>query len=354
MKLSIISFTNKGMELSKRIKKQFPGEKLFLYTKCSFGQQVEEEKAITHVDQSLSEWTGQQMKEHRGLLFIGACGIAVRAIAPFLTDKLNDAPVLVMDEQGRYVIPLLAGHVGGANELAQLLQERTGAIPVITTATDLNHRFAVDLFARKNELQIVNKDGIARISSAILAGEEITMAIEEGHWEEEPVPEGIRIVSWRDVNPPDLLVAPAEKGEGRLLTLRPKEYVIGAGCRRGKEAGQIEEAIRKVLKSLQIGMEQVAALTSIDRKKDEEGLLAFSERYGIPFLTYSAEELEQTEGEFHASAFVRQQVGVDNVCERAALHFCGPNGILVSGKHAENGITVAIAKREWRVSFHEK
>ena len=384
MKVSIISFTLKGIELSLKIKKAFSGEteeELCLYTKCSHAEKSLTERKLTeknlaekdlvesglsYVEQPLTEWTGEQMKEHRSLLFIGACGIAVRAIAPFLTDKLNDVPVLVMDEQGRFVIPVLAGHVGGANELALSLAERMGSTPVITTATDLNHCFAVDLFARRNALHIVNKDGIAKVSSRILAGEEVTMAVEEGHLREEEaqtlrgrrgsrktnIPDGIRLVSTEA--PVDVLVAPASYGQGRLLTLRPKEYVIGIGCKRGKAAEQIDQFVHKVLKESGISMEQVAAFVSIDRKKDEEGILWMSSHYGIPFVTCSAEELQQVEGNFHASEFVKSQVGVDNVCERAALRFSGPDGILITGKQAEDGITVAIAKRRWSVSFDEK
>lgn len=434
MKVSIISFTLKGIELSLKIKKAFSGETeedLCLYTKCSHAEKSLTERKLTekdlvesglsYVEQPLTEWTGEQMKKRRSLLFIGACGIAVRAIAPFLTDKLNDVPVLVMDEQGRFVIPVLAGHVGGANELAVSLAERMGSTPVITTATDLNHCFAVDLFARRNALHIVNKDGIAKVSSRILAGEEVTMAVEEGYLREEAqtlrgrrvsrktnIPDGIRLVSCipefhtdipivmteviEDIpaasteltmnvpavsaesttdapvafsessagipgvteSPVDILVAPASYGQGRLLTLRPKEYVIGIGCKRGKAAEQIDHFVHRVLKESGISMEQVAAFASIDRKKDEEGILWMSSHYGIPFVTYSAEELQQVEGTFHASEFVKSQVGVDNVCERAALRFSGPDGILITGKQAEDGITVAIAKRRWSVSFDEK
>lgn len=379
MKVSIISFTLKGIELSLKIKKAFSGEteeELCLYTKCSHAEKSLTERKLTeknlvesglsYVEQPLTEWTGEQMKKRRSLLFIGACGIAVRAIAPFLTDKLNDVPVLVMDEQGRFVIPVLAGHVGGANELAVSLAERMGSTQVITTATDLNHCFAVDLFARRNALHIVNKDGIAKVSSRILAGEEVTMAVEEGHFREEEagipgekrlleeinVPEGIRLVSTESLA--DVLVAPASYGQGRLLTLRPKEYVIGIGCKRGKAAEQIDHFVHRVLKESGISMEQVAAFASIDRKKDEEGILWMSSHYGIPFVTYSAEELQQVEGTFHASEFVKSQVGVDNVCERAALRFSGPDGILITGKQAEDGITAAIVKRRWSVSFDEK
>lgn len=295
------------------------------------------------------------MKEKNALLFIGACGIAVRAIAGGITDKLNDSPVLVMDEQGNYVIPILSGHVGSANELAVQIGELTGAIPVITTATDLNRRFAVDLFAKHNGLQIVNKDGIAKVSSKVLAGKEITISIESGHVKDSAkLPEGVRLVSYPPEQSVDVVITTGKSKFDAFLYLSPKEYVIGMGCKKGKEAEKISGLIEKRIREAGIEKSEIFALASIDRKKEEEGFLSWSRREKIPFFTFSAKQLKETEGEFHASAFVREQVGVDNVCERAALVACGKNGRLICGKHAEDGMTIAIAKRDWRVSFDEE
>ena len=173
MKLSIISFTNNGLELSKRVSESLTentGITTAVYTKCSLVKTHDTKIKAVHVEKSIADWTKEQMQEKNAILFIGACGIAVRAIAPNLTDKLHDSPVLVLDEQGQYVIPLLAGHYGGANELAVQIAEKINAIPVITTATDLQNKFAVDLFAKRNGLRIINKDGIAKISAKVLAG----------------------------------------------------------------------------------------------------------------------------------------------------------------------------------------
>ena len=179
MKLSIISFTQNGRVLSIKIAKLLDGMEYTLYTK--YKACCQEEQTVRFVTQSIGEWAKEQFEERNALLFIGACGIAVRAIAPHITDKLHDSPVLVMDEKGEYVIPILSGHVGGANELAVSLAEKIGAKPVITTATDIHNQFAIDLFAKKNGLTIVNKDGIAKVSSKVLSGKRITMAIEHGH-----------------------------------------------------------------------------------------------------------------------------------------------------------------------------
>ena len=203
MKISVISFTKTGQKMAERILKSMCSgdETIILYSKCSrkktvqtaensgdvttqtFGVIPNKDSNVPTdntgntiaVQESVSVWAGEQMAAHHALVFVGACGIAVRAIAPWITDKLHDSPVLVIDEQGQYVIPLLSGHVGGANELAVRLAGELGAVPVITTATDLHGSFAVDLFAKRNDLWIHNREGIARVSAKILAGEKITI-----------------------------------------------------------------------------------------------------------------------------------------------------------------------------------
>ena len=380
MSLSIISFTENGIRLSGKIKAAVEASKneryhrnVSVYTKCSHFTEAQLKLSILYVDEAIQSWAKTQMEQRNAILFIGACGIAVRAIAPWVTDKLCDSPVLVMDEKGQYIIPILSGHVGGANELARQLGEQIGAIPVITTATDLNRKFAVDVFAQKNGLRIVNKDGIAKISSKVLSGKKITMSVENGHIGEKiNLPEEIKMIPYPPVNPVDILVtaedvrripypldiqvdAASEDIEGSaLIYLQPKEYVIGMGCKKGKEYEKIDQFIQKSLEEAGIDKNQIFALASIDKKKEEEGFLAWSRKQGCAFLTFSVEQLQAVEGCFHTSSFVKEQVGVDNVCERSALCGCGLNGRLIYEKHTEDGMTIAIAKREWSVSFDEE
>lgn len=352
MKLSIISFTENAILLSEKIAKRMGGAECVLYTKC--GMYSQERQRVRFVTQSIGEWAKEQFEEANVLLFIGACGIAVRAIAPYIMDKLYDSPVLVMDENGHYVIPLLSGHVGGANELAVSIAERIGAEPVITTATDLNNKFAIDLFAKQNGLIIVNKEGIVKVSSKVLAGKSIVMSVEEGHLEKNvKLPKGIELVEYPPLQKVDAVITSEDREFETAILLRPKEYVIGVGCRKGKEAGKIEDFIISHLQNVGISPVQLFGMASIDVKKDEPGLLTWSHKERIPFITYTAEELMCVEGDFHKSEFVREKVGVDNVCERAALKMCEPEGELIYEKHTEKGMTIAIAKRDWRVSFDE-
>ena len=350
MKLSIISFTQNGIVLSKSIAKLLDGIEYTLYTKYKASYQ--EEQTVRFVTQSIGEWAKEQFEERNALLFIGACGIAVRAIAPHITDKLHDSPVLVMDEKGEYVISILSGHVGGANELAISLAEKTGAKPVITTATDVHNQFAIDLFAKKNGLTIVNKDGIAKVSSKVLSGKRITMAIEHGHLGKiGKLPGKIELVEYPPLQKVDVVISSENREFDTMLLLVPKEYAVGIGCKKGKEIEKIEDFILRHLQRVGIIPIQVFGMASIDVKRDEPGLLAWSRKEKIPFITYTAEELKSVKGDFHRSEFVKEQVGVDNVCERAAMKMCEPGGKLIYEKHAEDGMTIAIAGREWRVHF---
>lgn len=345
MILSIISFTENGIRLSRQIETlagELP-EITEIKVATKWGGAKEKPECPPYVTCRCGEWAGKQMGERNALLFIGACGIAVRAIAPYVDNKLYDSPVLVADELGTYVIPLLSGHMGGANELAAALAEHLSALPVITTATDLNHKFSVDIFAKKNHLAVMNKDGIAKVSSKVLRGEEIKMSIENY-----PPKTPVDIVVTSDIQKVEKNYFDAS------LVLMPKIYAIGMGCRKGKEPEKIEEFIKETLLENKIPEEQVFALSSIDVKKKEEGFLSWTRRRKLPFLTYSAEELTQVPGDFTPSAFVKSQVGVDNVCERAALCACGESGELILRKQAKDGMTIAIAKKTWSVNINEK
>ena len=262
----------------------------------------------------VKEWARANFDKADALLFIGACGIAVRAIAPLVKDKTTDPAVVVMDEAGKHVIPLLSGHIGGANAVAAEIAGITGADPVITTATDVRGVPAIDTWAVENGCAIENPAAIKNVSSAALAGREVGVAITE-----------------RDIKPPFPVT----------LFLRPRTLVLGAGCRKGVDPDAFEKAALDFLKTCGVSLLSVQSLASIDKKADEEALLRFSEKYHVPFLTYDARTLAAVEGVFAHSDFVEKTVGVGNVCERAAVKASG--GVLLMGKTAFEGITFALA-----------
>lgn len=280
------------------------------------------------------------------LIFVGACGIAVRAIAPFVRSKTTDPGVIVVDELGLQAISLLSGHIGGANELTRKIAVAIGAIPVITTATDINHRFAVDEWAKKNDLAISSMQAAKRFAMEILR-------------RDLPVCSDFPIIGKltgglyrgiiKDVG---LAISCIKRVESEnALVLIPKKLHLGIGCKRGTDMGKISAAIRKVLDDEGIYTQAMARVASIDVKQDEAGLLEFCESWKLPVLFFSADELMAVQGDFSASDFVKNTVGVDNVCERAAMRSAGKNAKLIVKKTCMDGVTVAIAQEEWSVCF---
>lgn len=345
MKISIISFTKSGSRLNIEIRDRMTSEERQIFSYCK-GKDISE-SGIIPVIESLGEWAGKMFKTQDALIFIGACGIAVRCIAPYLDNKTKDPAVLVIDEKGNYVIPILSGHIGGANDLAIDMGTVLGAIPVITTATDLNGKFAVDVFAARNRLHITDMKCAKEISAAILNGGDIGFASElpvEGE-----IPPELKI----EGNPEyGIRITLNEKlaASDKTLNLIPRMVTIGIGCRKGKEPLEIEKALLSFLNLHDISMYAVEKITSIDLKKNEKGILDFSEKYKIPVQFFTAEELGDLQGDFSESEFVESVTGVSSVCERAAVLASGNGGLLI-GKTIINGVTIAAAVGKRSVRF---
>lgn len=330
MKLELIAFTQRGRDLAQRLAETLSGR----------GQQA----ACTRDGLKAEEWAERAFSRCDGLIFVGATGIAVRAIAPHLRHKSTDPAVVVVDEGGQFVIPILSGHLGGANDLAREIAALTGAVPVITTATDVNGVFAVDQWARRQGLMVCNPKRILPVSSRLLAGETV------GFFSPWPIagelPQGLRLVSRGEAQ----VVLDLHRPEGDALWLCLKGVRVGMGCRRGTPVSVLRALLEKVLAEADIPQKAVSALCTIDLKKDETGLQELAWELGVPFITYSAQELAQVPGDFTPSPFVEQITGVDNVCERAAL---AAGGKLLQKKTAKDGATVALAMEELHLTWKE-
>ena len=166
MKVVILSFTQAGTRLGERIGSQFRNEGITCQNYAPAGYAFAD---ILPFPDNPKELIREGWGE-TSFLFIGAVGIAVRYIAPYVKDKFTDSAVVVMDEKAGYVIPLLSGHLGGAVELSNQLAVWTGAVPVQTTATDVQGKFAVDVFAKKNHLYFTEREAAKQISAAVLDG----------------------------------------------------------------------------------------------------------------------------------------------------------------------------------------
>ena len=350
MKIDILSFTARGHALAERIHTTFTERPPQL---SNGAPRLTMTVARCNEPLSLTEWTTQMFDQSDALVFVGAAGIAVRAIAPFVKSKVTDPAVVVVDEGGSYAIPILSGHLGGANDLARAIGERIGATPVITTATDVNNVFAIDEWTRKQGLVIKNTGRIKHISASLLAGETVRVATE---W---PIagtsPKGVEVEELHrtlegELRPlkqkPDILITnrrDAAKLYPEALLAVPRNIVLGAGCKRNVLPVNFELLLTQILGELDLLEESIDAVGSIDIKKDEPGLLAFCTVHDWQLITFSAARLREVEGEFTASFFVRNVTGVDNVCERSAKLLSG--GQLIKEKTTGNEVTLAAAER---------
>ena len=283
------------------------------------------------------------------IIFVGATGIAVRAIAPFIHGKAVDPAVLVIDEAGRYVISLLSGHLGGANALARTAASLIEAEPIITTATDAESAFAVDTFAKENGFLLTDLRKAKEVSAKVLRGEKLRIYsdIPMERLVQRPARHEAELVPAQEIDRADIVISYRTKllNQATGLRLIAKRVHVGLGARKGVTQAEVAAAVATCLEDAGIDPRAVVALASIDLKKQEAGILAYSYESGVPFVTYTAEELRTVEGAFADSSFVQSVTGVANVCERAAAYAAGRSGhaeVLVH-KTIHGSVTTAVA-----------
>lgn len=283
------------------------------------------------------------------IVFVGAVGIAVRTIAPHIRSKDVDPAVICVDEQGRFVIPLLAGHIGGANEIARYLATALDSTACVTTATDVNGLFAVDEWAARNNMVLDDLKAAKRFAAALVAGEAVGLMADEAFAIKGALPEQVERVEDAAVGMAvtlDCKAAPYPE----TVRLLPRIVHLGIGCRRNTPLEKIEALVLPKLAELHTDMRCVVSVASVDLKKDEQGLLAFAAKNNLPANFYTAEELEDVAGEFTPSAFVKSVVGVSNVCERSAVIDSG-GGRLILRKTSMDGVTLAVAIEDVELDF---
>lgn len=338
MKIAVFAYSRQGCGTARRILGMFPVGEVQAYTVERLAGD-----GFAPIPQPSRDFYGELFAWADALVFVGACGIAVRKIAPFVRDKQADPAVLAVDELGAFVIALLSGHIGGANDLAKRLAKGLHATPVITTATDIHGRFSVDAWAARNGYVISDIAAAKAVSAAILEGDvplSSDFPIVTG------LPEGV--VSGNSGSVGIFISIRREDPFDWTLRLIPPIVHLGIGCRRGVQSAAVEEAVDSVLKEHGLDRRAVKCVASIDLKADEQGLLEFCWKNKWPVSFYSPEALREAEGDFTSSEFVRGITGVDNVCERAAL--LGAESLIVK-KSVHSGVTVAVAVEHWEVRF---
>lgn len=341
MIIRILAYTDKGNRIAELMKEGLSEHIVQIYDRKSGDSEGE------------SAWIGEAFSCRMPLIFVGAAGIAVRKIAPFVTDKLTDSPVVVSDEHGKHIIPILSGHMGGADALAIDIAKVTGGEAIITTATDLNDTFAVDVWAKNNGLSILNRDGIVRVSSKLLKEGRISVCISDDiSVDGGEAPTCIDIVSYPPKSLVDVLVSTEDDCMNMYkanLYLKPKTLCVGMGCKKDTDMEKLEELFCEYVEN----PTEVYGIASIDLKSREYGLIKMAQKRGIRSYFPKAEELMQVEGDFSESDFVKEVTGVSNVCERAAAYLAGTGSVIRVHKTAREGVTIAVAEKRPKINSWE-
>ena len=349
MNCAVICFTKRGQETAAEIGDWLSrqGHSCGLFCKK---EGFSGEGNIQPVEGPLQGWAQAHFAQDSLLVFVGAAGIAVRSCAPFIRSKTTDPAVLCVDERAKFVIPLLSGHIGGANELALRLGAYLGSTPVITTATDLGGLFAVDEFARRNGMHIADMELAKQCSARLLDGHCVRFASDfplDGALQGGLVPQEDAEDEDRDIL---VRVTVSDKAGERELRLIPPAVVLGIGCRKGTDPEALLSFILEELARAGIDPAGVGKVCTIDRKAKEEAVLAAARSLGARLEIFDAAALRSQEGCFAASAFVEAQVGVDNVCERSAAAGSRGGRFLIR-KTARDGMTLAACLENRRIRF---
>lgn len=344
-KVSILAITKNGINIGTKLKEIFPTWDLFVPSKFSDGRQ------INWYDEPTSEKIIQLFKNNNAIICIFSLGAVIRLIAPYLKDKKNDPAVLVIDDKANFVISVLSGHLGGANELTNIIAEKINATPVVTTAADVNKTIAVDLLGRNFGWKIEDDVNVTKVSAYMVNEEKIGVFQDAGevNWYEK-LPSNVRIYkSLEELKNSDskgyLIISDKKISEDFLkeaVIYRPPTLVIGIGLHWDTSKNTIEDGIEKTLIKFDLSPKSIVKFASIKKPKDVQGLIEIGKEMKIPVEYVDREELAKIHAP-NPSEKVNSYEGTSSVSEAAAIKVS--KGVLIVEKQKfPPNLTIAVAR----------
>jgi cobalt-precorrin 5A hydrolase len=339
--IAVLSVTRQGVALARRLEAALPAQ-LTVYVTEKYAEDAPPH--YIRFKDKLQPVVDDAWAKHNALIFIGAAGIAVRMIAPHVVDKRFDPGVVVMDIQGKFAVALCSGHLGGANELARRIGDSLGAIPVVTTGTDVNETLAPDVLAKQLGADIENWDALKVVSGALVDGKRVGVLSD--------VALDLSMYRSKNVHSTDNLDG-FDAGVGvtdriihtdtPTIWLRPRTLVVGIGCNSGTSEAEITKEVKAVLEENQLSLRSVRELATIELKKDEPGLVAYALTQSLPLRIFTAQTINEKAPPFKRSEAVFRHVGVYGVSEPAAMLAAGASSCLVT-KQKRGNVTIAVAR----------
>ncbi|MFQ5508365.1 MAG: cobalt-precorrin 5A hydrolase [Leptospirillia bacterium] len=364
---AVIAITKHGATLAMEVAQRLPGCDLILAEKFrAIGGD-----AASYYEGPVRAQMGAWFEHYDQLIFHISLGAVVRLIAPHLKSKEEDPAVLVIDDAGRFVISLLSGHVGGANAYTEAVAREIGAIPVVTTASDVGQTIPVDILGRELGWQVdpATRANITRVSASVVNEEPVAFVQETGesNWwtRSTPLPKSITVYDHMDKVPlnkvkallwvtdrqPDRELNERLKNlAGQIIIYRPKSLVLGLGCDKGTSRETLSDAVETALGDAGLSLLSIRNVATIDKKKDEAGINDYAAELGVEVTHYPAGELATVPDIPNPSEVVMQYMGTPAVGEPAAMLSAGVSaaGLVVEKVKykGEDGLnaTVSVAR----------
>ncbi|WP_437928099.1 cobalamin biosynthesis protein [Sorangium sp. So ce291] len=358
---ALYAITRHGIAIARKLLEGLPGADLYVSQKLFDGAP----EGAKPLPLPMGPLLNEAFTAYDCHVFVISVGAVVRMIAPLLKNKKVDPAVVCVDDTARFSICVLSGHVGRGNAFTEKVASLLGAQPVVTTASDALGTLTVDILGRELGWTLDDPDrNVTRGCAAVVNAAPVLFVQETGEpsfWpEDKPLPPGVRYATSLDGVDPEaweILLVASDRDLARshpaiverAVVYRPKSLVLGVGCDRGAPLDMVERGVDRLLAEHGLSAQCVKALATIDKKADEEALLALSARRGWPLVTFTPEELDATEGIENPSETVKKHVGARGVAEPAALRAAGTARLLVPKRaYTEEGVgrsmTLAVAR----------
>lgn len=356
--VAIFAITRQGVETAAKIRDILSRKEI----SCRiFAPEKYTQKGVIPLDKKLGESVREVFSDVDAIVAVMATGIIIRTVAPLLESKMSDPAVVCVDTCGRFAISLLSGHYGGANELTKLIADGLGAVPVITTASDVLGKQSVDELARALHCIILNPESLVAVNSALVNEEKLVLVLAGNvkipldkirDYETKTVENGEQAIEIINDFDAGVIITNEETLREKLMKpatiLKPKKITVGIGSRKNVSEDDIIETVSFALSKANIPLERVNHLATVEIKKDSLSMNKAAKRLGLNLEFISIDDLRafRHEGLSPDSKLVEHKIGVGGVCERAALIIAGKKAKLILKKTKAKGVTVAIAEGE--------
>ena len=331
MKLAFWTVTkgagNVAREYKEKLKEHLKDYNIDVFTlkKYDVENTIQIENFTSNINEKFSQYDGH--------IFIMASGIVIRKIAGLIGTKDKDPAVLLIDEGKHFVISLLSGHLGGANELTHSLANILKLIPVITTSSDVTGKIAVDTISQKLNAELEDLKSAKDITSLIVNGQKVNILL----------PKNVKV---SDTNSADGFILVSNKKNIKYTRIYPKNLILGIGCKKDTKAEDILSVIENCLDKNNLDIKSVKKIATVDVKENEQGLINAAKFLNLDLEIVSRDKIKKIQNQFEGSDFVEKTIGVRAVSEPVALLSSVGNGKFLVMKEKYNGITISIYEEE--------